>query len=259
MGGERSLTTEEAIKWALDPRNDNGESNAIHVMAFSYDQDCPNDEEHVGVVIERDEAPHWFDGDGWSPEEASAKLYERGADLDAILLGLQQVWPDARLLENPCRCWDGISPDDVDTFAEEIENGDTDGFGEWGPFMLQWEGDADPGEPREFTPIEAVERLASFLGVFEQHSYALDIAIDVLARFIRKVEQEGADDLEWGLPGDCQDRIDNDPDVAAELLENGLDVNGAGTTDAQIEAFAAELGLGRHYGKPHCIFCLQGE
>lgn len=257
MGGQRSITTEEAIKWALDPRNDNGSSNAIHVMAFSYDSDCPNDEDHVGAVIESI-TQGWFTGDGWTKEEADAKLYDRDADTDAILLGLQQVWPDAQLIENPCRCYDGISADDVDTFAEDIENGDTDGFGEWGPFLLMWEGD-DPGEPRDFTPIEAVERLASFLQVFEQHSYTLDIAIDVLARFVRQVEENGSVDLEWGLPGDCWDRIQNDPDLIAEMKADDEAADLAGDDDEGLVNAAKRLGLGRHYGDPHCIWCLQAS
>src|ERR1044072_3250724 len=161
MSGQRSITTDEAIKWALDPRNDNGGKDAIHVMAFSYDSDCPNDEEHVGAIIES--GAGWWTGEAWTMEEANAKLYPTTADAQRHLDRLVVNWPLAQLIENPCRGYDGISADDVDTFAEDIENGDTSGFGEWGPFLLMWEGDADPGEPREVTPIEAVERLASYI------------------------------------------------------------------------------------------------
>ena len=225
MSGWRDLTTDEAIKYALDPRNDNGQPNQLHVMAFAYDSDCPNDEEHVSSIIESNEG-FWNNERGWVGEADATEFTLE----ESLSLNLPEG-TNVRWLHGACRCWDGITSDDVDTFAEDIENGDTEGFAEWGPFQLQWPGDVDPGEPRDFTPMEAIDRIASFLGVFEDHSYSLDIAVDVLARFVRQVEDHGSTDLEWGEPGDCQDRIDNDPD------END----------------------GRHYGDPHCIWCLQAS
>ena len=40
------LTTEEGIEYALDPRNDSGEPDSLHVMAQNYDSDCPNYDDH---------------------------------------------------------------------------------------------------------------------------------------------------------------------------------------------------------------------
>lgn len=79
-----------------------------------------------------------------------------------------------------------------------------------------------------------------------------DKAIDTPKSFVTQVNH-GPDDLEWGAPGDCESRVDNDPDIVEEMpyMEN--------------ESFpvwrdrVAAVGLGRHYGDPQCIWCHQGS
>lgn len=99
------LTTEEAVMWALDPRNDNGQPDFIHVMAYNYDQDCPNVADHTFV-------PHHNDED------------------------TRKCWT-----EEVCECWDGITAEDVETWTDD-DVIDYAGFGEWGPFELVF--DIDP-------------------------------------------------------------------------------------------------------------------
>ena len=177
---------------------------------------------------------------------------------DAIYVMAQNYDPNGEPGE-----WDGLTSDDYDTFAEDIETGDTSGFGEWGPFQLWFPVGKDPVAPRELTPAEAVERIASFLGVFEDHSYTLDLAIDVLDKFVQQVNQHGSTDLEWGNPGDCWERIENDPDIRDELrLIPPTDDEGYWATHDrrdEEQKLAVEKGLGRHYGDPHCIWCLQAS
>ena len=107
--GGTPITTEEAVAWALDPRNDNGTPEAIHVMAFNYDQDCPNVDDHTFVNVHN--------------KTDASKCY----------------------VEEVCECWDGITSDDVETWTEDGKV-DYDGFREWGPFELVF--DIDPGLPR---------------------------------------------------------------------------------------------------------------
>lgn len=151
--------------------------------------------------------------------------------------------------------YDGLTPDDVVTWTSP-SGIDASGFAEWGPFILAWEDDEDPVEPREWLPREAVTRLTSFIEVFEADGAdpTLRIAIDVLGAFVEQVLEHGSPDLEWGVPGDCWDRIQNDTDLrdTAGLPPNGL-------TDIEETAMAIKAGLGRHYGDPHCIWCSQAS
>lgn len=107
--GGTPLSTHEAVLWALDPRNDNGTPEAINVMAYNYDQDCPNVADHTFVAIHNDSDPR--------------------------LCYMDEV----------CECWDGITAEDVETWTDDGVV-DEEGFAEWGPFELVF--DIDPGLPR---------------------------------------------------------------------------------------------------------------
>ena len=237
MSGWKRITTKEAIEYALDPRNDNGEPNQLHVMAFSYDSDCPNDDDHDSSIIESDEGFWNNDTLSWGIE-ADATEYTQAltGPTDTRPIVNEQELPvgkNVRWLHEVCRCYDGISSDDADTWTDP-ESGEVDekGFGEWGPFELQWPGE-DPGAPRGFTPEEALEAIASRIGVFEQPfiTSRMNNSLGALYDFIKQVRENGSTDLEWGEPGDCSDRMENDP----------------------------EDNNGRHYGDPHCIWCLQAS
>ena len=108
----RPITTAEAIAYALDPRNDNGKPDQLHVMAQNYDQDCPNVDDHDFIA-------HHDDTD------------------------TSKCWT-----EEVCECYDGIVADDVETWMSDDGQRivDEEGFGEWGPFLLVF--DIDPGEPQ---------------------------------------------------------------------------------------------------------------
>jgi hypothetical protein len=85
-------------------------------------------------------------------------------------------------------------------------------------------------------------------------------ALQTLADFIKQVDEHGSTDLEWGEPGDCWDRIENDPDLREELgLPNPYTevVDNSRKAVERENALAVERGLGRHYGDPHCIWCLE--
>lgn len=262
MSGQRSITAAEAAKYAIDPRNDNGEPNSLHVMAFSYDSDCPNDEDHVGAVIAN--LKGWFDGDAFVDSEADAKLYESVEEARLVVDGLNAVpaYSGSFVMANPCRCYDGITSDDVDTWTENGEF-DLDSFALWGPFILVWEGEHDPGPPRDFTVGEALDAIQSRLEAYENGigndglTGRMDRAINVLHRLVKSIEDDTYD--EWGEAGDCWERIVNDDSILAQFAEEHEgkmpDLDDDPTRDAVTE-WAKAKGLGRHYGA-HCIWCLQ--
>lgn len=264
MSGYRDLTPAEAAAYAADPRNDNGTPNALHVMAFSYDSDCPNYEEHVGANIESNGG--WWTGESWTDVEANAKLYPTTAEAQAVI-DSHRWSSSAHINENPCRCWDGLTIDDVETWTGEGGLVDLNGFADWGPFQLQWDGE-DPGEPRGFTPQEALDAITSRLEAFEASAFAIGLtlrmsnAIDTLHAFIKQVAEHGSTDLGWGQPGDCWERIVNDDPILAAFAEVHGDRYPDLTDDSTREAVVAWCkanGLGRHYGDPHCIWCLQAS
>jgi hypothetical protein len=89
-------------------------------------------------------------------------------------------------------------------------------------------------------------------------------ALQTLADFIKQVNEHGSTDLEWGEPGDCFERICDDEDVAHDLgFEDAYGEDFSRWLRegeyADIKAKAKELGVGRHYGDPHCIWCLQAS
>lgn len=267
MSGQRDLTPAEAIAFAVDPRNDNGQPDSLHVMAFSYDSDCPNYDDHIGAVIESNGG--WWTGETWTAEEAEAKLYPTTAEAQRHLDRLIVSWPSAHLIENPCRCYDGITSDDVDTWTEG-GTVDVDGFAEWGPFILSWDGDADPGQPRSFTPQEALDAIHSRLEAYEAQvgndglTGRMDRAINTIHSFIKQVEEHGSTDLEWGDPGECWDRLSNDPDYRDDpefqaLMAKADQLLSSREEQEAVIAYAEDKGFGRHYGDPHCIWCLQAS
>jgi len=109
------------------------------------------------------------------------------------------------------------------------------------------------------TPQEALDAIQSRLEAFEASvaylpnymSPEMDAAVQVLADFIKQVNEHGSTDLEWGNPGECGERISNDLDIANEI--------GNGLTPDEFQRAVVYLGLGRHYGDPHCIWCLQAD
>ena len=251
---ERRLTTEEAIAFALDPRNDNGQANQLHVMAFSYDQDCPNYEDHVGAIIEADEG-FWQEGVGWGIEADATLFTDEEADTRPTL----PEGTDVHWLNQPCRCWDGITDEDVDTFTNDGIV-DEAGFGEWGPFMLVSDADVNLLQPRGMTPDEALSAIQSRLEAYESSvgnnglSRRMDDAITVLHKFITVLA-----DLEWGDPGECWERIANDEDLRLELAQAQQEQPDLAKSVGSLSELAQKLGLGRHYGDPHCIWCLQAQ
>ena len=101
------------------------------------------------------------------------------------------------------------------------------------------------------TPADAIDNVERFL-IAASPAYGrgdrpdISESMDVLAKHAR----HGCEAiLEWGEPGDCQARLDNDTDIA-DTIGNGL-------TDEEFDAEAIRRGLGRHYGQPHCIYCLE--
>ena len=105
------------------------------------------------------------------------------------------------------------------------------------------------------TPLEALADVERFIEAASP-DYAdgnrQDIAdaIRLIDKTLEDTENHTCeDDPEWGEPGDCQARLDNDTDIA-DTIGNGL-------TDEEFDAEAIRRGLGRHYGQPHCIYCLE--
>lgn len=129
---------------------------------------------------------------------------------------------------------------------------------------------ADPSKVTPFgdttapgTPEWALDRLASFIGVVGEVPTDVDAAIIILDSFIKQVNERGSSDLEWGEPGDCWERLYSQPEyredpLFAPLLEASDDASG-GPEDEAVQAYAKAHGLGRHYGDPHCIWCLQAS
>jgi len=122
------------------------------------------------------------------------------------------------------------------------------------------------------TPQEALTAIQSRLETFEASvanlpnymSPEMDAAVQVLADFIKQVNEHGSTDLEWGEPGDCYERITNDEEVAHALgFEDAYSTKLGDwlqeTEYADIKAKAKEFGVGRHYGDPHCIWCLEAS
>lgn len=113
------------------------------------------------------------------------------------------------------------------------------------------------------TPTEALDAVHSRLEAYEAGignyglSPEMDEAITTLHRFITQVEEHGSEDLEWGEPGDCWERMNNDTDLRQELVVLGE--GDAIRDDKTLQEAAIRHGLGRHYGDPHCIWCLQAE
>ena len=261
--GSRDITAAEAVEYAKDPRNDNGESNAIHVMAFSYDSDCPNDEDHVGAIIARGDT--WFDGDSFVAEEAKAKLYATAEEARLVVSGLNMApsYSGSFVIADPCRCYDGIYPDDVQSCMTDGVV-DIEDFAVWGPFQLWWEGERDPGPPREWSAREGLDAITSRLEAYEAQvgndgmSLRMQLAVDAIHKLVKSIEDDTYD--EWGEAGDCWERIVNDDSILEAFAEeHGAmpDLNDDTTRDAVAE-WAKAKGLGRHYGV-HCIWCLQAS
>jgi hypothetical protein len=117
------------------------------------------------------------------------------------------------------------------------------------------------GETLPTTPEEALGVLNGFVETaLEWNSDDrpdIDEAFEILGAFIKQVREHGSEDLEWGDPGDCRERTLDDDEYKA--LEDALGGEPADFLDEVVEAKVVELGLGRHYGDPHCIWCLQAN
>ena len=264
--GSRRLTTAEAIAYALDPRNDNGEKNQLHVMAFRYDSDCPNYADHTMSVLEGPDGKFWNRVDQDWVDEADATEYTR-AEADAFD-PLDLPYGTRGWIHDACRDWDGILPDDVESSLDEDGNAKEDEFAEWGPFQLVF--DIEPGPARDFTPEEALDAIQSRLEAFESGvgNYGMSMRMSRAVDAIHKFLVEG-NDLEWGEPLDCAERLNEDPDYddpeflnarnAVTAAKDSLRVGALEEAEAAFDDIAKKLGYGRHYGDPHCIWCLQAS
>lgn len=155
--------------------------------------------------------------------------------------------------------WDGITSGDVDTWTEPDGRVDVAAFGAWGPFQLWFEGEEDPGPPRSHTPEEALEAIERRLVVYQDGDMdgSISRALDTIEAFIKQVREHGSEDLEWGEPGSCIERVNNDDTIREEL---GFSPEAFGYAPlSRVIDLAVAKGLGRHYGDPHCIWCLQGQ
>ena len=121
------------------------------------------------------------------------------------------------------------------------------------------------GETMPTTPEEALDLLAGFIGSTDTEDREdIDAAMTILDRFIKQVREHGSEDLEWGEPGDCWERIVNDDgdDALAAFAEAHGGLMPDLTDDTHRDAFVdwcKSQGFGRHYGDPHCIWCLQAD
>jgi hypothetical protein len=75
--------------------------------------------------------------------------------------------------EEVCECWDGITSDDVATWVEDGRV-DIDGFSEWGPFRLVWDG-PEPVAPRGPTAAEAFDIVTRYLEATMGYEALLDV------------------------------------------------------------------------------------
>lgn len=105
-------------------------------------------------------------------------------------------------------------------------------------------------------PNEAVMRILSFVeAASEEYQRGerpdIEEAFVLLDKLTRDYESGEIDDIEWGEPGSCRDRVSDDEDIFREV--------GNGLTPDEFDAEVKRLGLGRHQGNPHCIWCLQGS
>ena len=109
-------------------------------------------------------------------------------------------------------------------------------------------------DTRDVTEPTAEQNLRSLINnrlIGDERVWALELLDAIIAD----------PDLEWGKPGDCWDRLINDDEpLATFALKVGAmpDLNHDATRDA-FRDWAAEEGFGRHYGNPHCIWCLEGQ
>lgn len=261
--GSRRLTTAEAIAYALDPRNDNGDKNQLHVMAFRYDSDCPNFADHTMSVLEGPDGKFWNDITGWVDEADATEFTREDADATTVLPEGALGW-----IHNACRDWDGILSDDVESATNEAGDVDEEEFAVWGPFELSF--DIEPGPPRDFTPEEALDAIQSRLEAFESGvgNYGMSMRMSRAVNAIHKFLVEG-NDLEWGEPLDCSERLNEDPDYddpeflnarnAVIAAKDSLKPGDFEAAEAYLDFVATKLGYGRHYGDPHCIWCLQAS
>lgn len=124
------------------------------------------------------------------------------------------------------------------------------------------------------TPLDAladVERFMEAASLDYAKGNRPDIA-DAMRLIDKALEDATNHDCEailgWGEPGDCMDRIVNDPDILDALLTEGFTtyeiresfgMHSSIESDSAVMDTVKRLGLGAHHGNPHCIWCLQGD
>ena len=110
--------------------------------------------------------------------------------------------------------------------------------------------------------IDTVERtLAGAVGRIPARAQA---AVGTLRAFVEHVRDYGPTDLEWGEPGECHERLTTSSsyrlDRSYQALLGVANADGlVGPAWDEVVAYAVRHDLGRHYGDPHCIFCLKAQ
>lgn len=109
------------------------------------------------------------------------------------------------------------------------------------------------------TPLEALADVERFMEAASP-DYARGDRPDIAdaMRLIDKTLEDAAshdcdDILEWGEA--CRERLANDESIQQQLANEGV----MGAIDETAIEVATRLGIGRHHGNPHCIWCLQGD